>query len=428
MKVGIVGGGILGLTLGYYLSRAGYRVTILEKEERPGGLAGYMDMDDVTVDKYYHGILVSDRSLLRLIYELGLGDKLKFKRTKMALFYGGRCFPMNTLKDLLNFPHLTFTDRFRLGYTGAYALLIRDWKRLEGISVEKWLTKLSGRKAYENIWRPLLKVKFDGDFGQIPATYIWSRIRRMASTHDRKLPKEDMAYLIGGTKTLIDGLVRAIRRNGGEIYLKTPVEEVGTVHGGIILRTGKGQLMFDRVISTVPIPRFLDLLPPLDGYSQALKKMPYLHLVCLVLKLKEPLSDYYFYHIADDDVPFTTVVETTNLIDPQYLKGYHIVYLPKYVKEGSPFFDIPDHEIYGDFISHLRRMFPDFRESSVEGKVILREKYVEPVHTIGLEDSVPGISTPIDGLYMANTSQVYPSLVNCESVVAFARRVAEEIG
>ncbi|RLI53682.1 MAG: hypothetical protein DRO93_13405, partial [Candidatus Thorarchaeota archaeon] len=134
MKVGIVGGGILGLTLGYYLSRAGYRVTILEKEERPGGLAGYMDMDDVTVDKYYHGILVSDRTLLRLIYELGLGDKLKFKRTKMALFYGGRCFPMNTLKDLLNFPHLAFTDRFRLGYTGAYALLIRDWKRLEGIS------------------------------------------------------------------------------------------------------------------------------------------------------------------------------------------------------------------------------------------------------------------------------------------------------
>ncbi|RLA98758.1 MAG: hypothetical protein DRG83_14095 [Deltaproteobacteria bacterium] len=428
MTIGIIGGGILGLTLGYHLSQAGNTVTIVEKEDKLGGLAGYIDMDGITVDKYYHGILTSDNALLQLIDELGISSKLKFKKTKMAFFHKGQTFPMTTIRDFMHFSPLTFIDRCRLGYTVVYSLLIRNWHRLEQVSVKKWLTKLSGYNAYEGIWEPLLKVKFDGDFGKIPATYIWSRVRRMASTYDRKLPKADMAYLVGGTKTLIDGLVRAIKRNGGEIYLKTPVEKVETVHGEIILRTRKGGLRFDKVISTVPIPCFLEFLPPLDGYSQALKKMPYLHLVCLVLKLKEPLSDYYFYHIADDDVPFTTVVETTNLIDPQYLKGYHIVYLPKYVKEGSPFFSMPDHEIYGDFISHLRRMFPDFRESSVEAKVVLREKYVEPVHTIGLEDSVLGISTPIDGLYMANTSQVYPSLVNCESVVAFARRVAEEIG
>jgi len=427
MTIGIIGGGILGLTLGYHLSQAGNTVTIVEKEDKLGGLAGYIDMDGITVDKYYHGILTSDNALLQLIDELGISSKLKFKKTKMAFFHKGETFPMTTVRDFMHFSPLTFIDRCRLGYTVVYSLLIRNWHRLEQVSVKKWLTKLSGYNAYEGIWEPLLKVKFDKDFGKIPATYIWSRVRRMASTYDRKLPKADMAYLVGGTKTLIDGLVRAIRRNGGEIYLKTPVEKVETVHGEIILRTGKGGLRFDKVISTVPIPRFLEFLPPLDGYSQALKKMPYLHLVCLVLKLKEPLSDYYFYHIADDDVPFTTVVETTNLIDPQYLKGYHIVYLPKYVEERNPFLNMSDDEIYACFVTYLERMFPAFQEDLIEEKVVLKEKYVEPIHLIGSKNLIPRLVTPVENLYLANTSQIYPELVNCESVVRLAGRVSEAI-
>ena len=424
MKIGIIGGGILSLTLGYYLSKAGNSVTVLEKEDKPGGLAGYMDMDGIIVDKYYHGILTSDSALLQLIHELGLSSKLKFKKTKMAFFHEGESFPMTTLKDYISFSPLTLIERCRLGYTVMYSLLVRNWQRLEQISVKKWLTKLSGYNVYENIWKPLLKVKFDGYFDQIPATYIWSRIQRMASTRKKKTLKEDMAYLIGGTKTLIDTLKDTIQENRGKVYLQTLVKKIEKKPRGLILQTSRGSLEFDKIVSTIPIPYFISLLPSSDGYSQELKKIPYLHILCLVLKLRESLSDFYFYHITDNSIPFTTIVETTNLIDPKYLNDYHIVYLPKYVKEGSRFFKMSDEEIYTCFIGYLKKMFPNFQKDLIEGWVVLKEKYAEPVHLIGLNNTIPRVISPIENLYLANTSQIYPSLVNCESIVRFAKQVS----
>ncbi|MFN8460814.1 MAG: hypothetical protein U0X93_03460 [Anaerolineales bacterium] len=42
-----------------------------------------------------------------------------------------------------------------------------------------------GRCDYvQNIWRPMLKAKFDGGFDNVPATWIWSRLVRMKSTRE----------------------------------------------------------------------------------------------------------------------------------------------------------------------------------------------------------------------------------------------------
>ncbi len=40
MKIGIIGGGIMGISLGYYLSQKDYEVEIFEASPILGGLAG----------------------------------------------------------------------------------------------------------------------------------------------------------------------------------------------------------------------------------------------------------------------------------------------------------------------------------------------------------------------------------------------------
>ena len=45
---------------------------------------------------------------------------------------------------------------------------------------------------------PLLRAKFDGDFDNTPATYIWSRLVRMKSTRSGASQKEEAGYLAGG--------------------------------------------------------------------------------------------------------------------------------------------------------------------------------------------------------------------------------------
>ena len=51
---GIVGGGLLGLTLALRLVQRGYRVTLLEAADHVGGLADAWQLGDITWDRHYH--------------------------------------------------------------------------------------------------------------------------------------------------------------------------------------------------------------------------------------------------------------------------------------------------------------------------------------------------------------------------------------
>jgi len=429
MKIGIIGGGILGLTLGHNLSRRGYRVTLFEKTNTLGGLAGHVELGDgVKVDKYYHCISSGDKTLLRLINELDIDNHLHFANTKMGFFYDGKLFPMTNPIEFMRFPPLSMLDRIRLAYTLLYSLKIKDWNRLEKVGLVQWLIKKSGKRAYRNIWKPLLRAKFDGDFDQIPATYIWSRIRRMFSTHD-KSQKQSIGYLTGGYKTLIDALGKKIREHDGDIHLNQAIKRIRCDAGRAIgLDTQDGHKGFDRIVCTIQNPYFASLLPDTEKeYKQQLSQMEYLSLVCILLEIKNPLSIYHTINITSEEIPFTGVIETTNLIDKGPTNGSSLVYLPKYVAPENKILRMSIDEIYGHFMENLKKMFPEFNEDLIEERKIFKESLVEPVHPIGGISRIPDISTPIHGLYLANTAQIYPELVNCESVVRHALKAHEKI-
>src|SRR5512139_3649340 len=157
MRVAIIGGGIMGISLGYFLSQRGVEVEIFEASATLGGLAGPIVLEDGTaVDRFYHAILSSDAHLQQLCSELGIADQLRFRPTRMGFYYDGGICSMNSVVEFLRFPPLGWTDRFRLGLTVLSAQLVRDWRQLEGVSVEDWLVRWSGQRTYDNIWRPLL--------------------------------------------------------------------------------------------------------------------------------------------------------------------------------------------------------------------------------------------------------------------------------
>ncbi|MEO6682743.1 MAG: FAD-dependent oxidoreductase, partial [Ginsengibacter sp.] len=57
---GIVGGGIMGMTLALRLAQEGHQVTIYEAGPELGGLVSSWKMGNVEWDKFYHVILLSD--------------------------------------------------------------------------------------------------------------------------------------------------------------------------------------------------------------------------------------------------------------------------------------------------------------------------------------------------------------------------------
>lgn len=428
--VDVIGGGILGLTLAHELLKRGEPVRVWERAPALGGLMGrssFPELGGMECDRYYHAILSSDRTLMGLMDELGLGGRLQKAATQMGFYHDGRVHPMTTPLEFLRFPPLSMLDRARLAYTILACRRIKDWRALEQIPVAEWLTGLSGERTVRHIWEPLLRAKFDGDIGDVPATYIWSRLVRTTDTRTKGGSQELMCYLPGGYQELIDALAASIRARGGTITTGANVEQVRVAGGRVVgLSVGGQELPSAGAVITTQTPVARRLLPPeAAAVSERWGRLEgFLGIVCMLLVLRRSLTPYYTLNITDPRIPFTGVIETTNLIDPRHVGGYHLVYLPKYVAPGSPFAAMPDDELRATFLGYLRKMFPDLRDDAIAAVRIGRERYVEPIHPVGATDLIPPVESAVAGLFLANTGQIYPQLTNGESVCAFARTVA----
>ncbi|PDW04762.1 NAD(P)/FAD-dependent oxidoreductase [Candidatus Viridilinea mediisalina] len=431
--IDIIGGGILGLTMAYELLKSGQQVRVWERSKTLGGLMGRITLDElggVSCDRYYHAILNSDRTLMGLMEELGLRKRVQMVSTKMGFYHDGQSYPMSTPLEFLRFPPLSMLDRMRLAYTILACRQIKDWRKLEQLPVAEWLNGLSGEQATRHIWTPLLRAKFDGDFSQVPATYIWSRLVRTTDTRSKDGSQELMCYLPNGYQELIDALAAAVRARGGTITTGATVEQIRIAGEQVVgLQVDGQEVASNHVVLTTQTPIARRLLPPeaaqvnaqwgqLDGY---------LGIVCMLLVLRHSLTPYYTLNITDERIPFTGVIETTNLIDPCHVGGFHLVYLPKYVAPSSPYASMDDEELQRTFLNYLRQMFPNLHDGAIAAMRIGRERYVEPLHPVGATDLIPTMRSAIYGLYLANTSQIYPQLTNGESVCSFARQVAVEL-
>src|SRR5262249_33338134 len=153
-------------------TQAGVDVSLFERSSDLGGLVGTFDFDGKPVDRFYHVVLPTDDRVLGLADELGLGDKWRFRPTRVGFYDDGRLFSMTSPKEFLTFPLLRPHERVRLGTFVARCQLTKGHDELDDTPLLDWLTRLCGRRVVEKLWKPLLDSKFDGDYDDLPATYI----------------------------------------------------------------------------------------------------------------------------------------------------------------------------------------------------------------------------------------------------------------
>jgi protoporphyrinogen oxidase len=419
--VGIVGGGILGLSAAYRLAQAGVRVSLYERAPDLGGLVGSIDLDGTPADRFYHVILPTDDRVIGLAAELGLGDRFRFRPTQVGFYGRGRLFSMTSPKEFLRFPILKPWQRVRLAAFVARCQLIKDYDRLDDVELLGWLQRLCGRGVVEQLWRPLLDSKFDGRYDDLPATYIWSRTKRMSKTRDAG-GHEVMGWLEGGYQTLIDALALRIRQLGGEVRAATTVQQVvGSPDGVTGLVVDGAYRPFDHVLCTLAPTVANGLMAP--ALQPALPEDPfrYLGVISLLLRTSESVSPYYHLNITDRDIPLTTVVETTHVVDPDRVGGT-LLYVSKYVDPSHEDFGREPEEIAERYLEHARTMLPKLRSVPILAHTVQRARVVEPVHRVGGAKRLPDMF-PVPGLSLASTAHVYPEIVSGQAMC----RVSEQV-
>lgn len=426
-RFGVVGGGLLGITLAHRLARAGHAVTLIEAAPRLGGLAAAWEIDGLVWDRHYHVTLLSDSHTRGLLREIGLENEMQWVETRTGYVVDGRLFPASNTLEYLRLP-LPLVAKLRIAGTIVLASRLRDWERLEDVRVEDWLRRWSGRRALDGFWRPQLKAKLGEAYRDASAAFLWATVQRLYAARRSGLKKELFGYVPGGYARILARCEEVLREEGVEVRLGRPVESVDAAGSDIAIAfDGAEPEVFDDVVVTAAPPIAARLCPGLTGDEKArLEAVRYHGIVCASVLLRRPLAGNYLTYIADD-VPFTTVVEMTAFVDPSEMGGRTLAYLPKYVPADDPLLDAPDGEIEARFVPALLGVFPHLEPADVEYFQVSRVRHVFPVPVLGYSRIAPASRTSQPGLHLVSSAGIVNGTLNVDETVALAERAVREM-
>lgn len=427
---GIVGGGILGMTLAHRLAQRGKSVTLFEGAGHLGGLASAWNLGDVVWDRHYHVTLLSDTYLRSLLDELGLEKQMEWVETRTGFYTDGKLFSMSNTLEFLRFPPLGLLDKFRLGATIFYASRLKDWKKLEKILVAEWLSRWSGNHTLEKIWLPLLRAKLGENYKKASAAFIWACIARMYAARRTGLKKEMFGYVPGGYARILERFAEVLTEEKVCIRLRHLTHKVEPASsGGVSVEFENGQReTFDQVVLTMPAPIAARLCPGLSVDEQSrLKGIQYQGIICASLLLKQPLANFYVTNITDTWVPFTGVIEMSALVDRKHFGGNALVYLPKYVTPDDPAFSLSDQEVEEKFVEALLRMYPHLHRSDLICFRVSRVRYVLAISTLNYSERLPPMTTSIHGVHIVNSAHIVNGTLNVNETIQLAEKAAERL-
>ncbi len=368
MQYAILGGGALGLGAAYRLAQAGHSVMVFEQETTAGGLAAGFQIGDAWLEKYYHHLFRTDTTAIKLIQELGLGDKLEWSHPRTVCLIDGKFQQLDSPLTLLKFSPLRIDERLRVAAVGAL-LKLTGSAPYEGQTAEPWLRRWMGKRPYSMVFEPLFVAKFGTMRDQVALPWFWARF------HDRTTY---LGYLRGGFQQLYDRLVERTSQAGGKVLLGTRVEKAEPIDDDRWeIQTNQGTWTVDRVISTMATRLTCRLIPAL------------------------PDSAY---------------------------GGRHLIYLGNYRPMHDPLFKMHKEEILQEFLPHLKRVNPAFDREWIQESWLFQAPFAQPIVTTDYREHIPPLHTPLKGLWVANMFQVYPHDRGQNYSFELADRLVRELG
>jgi protoporphyrinogen oxidase len=430
VRVGVIGAGVAGLTAAYRLTQRGHVADVYERWPGLGGQAATLDVGDGhLIERYYHHWFTSDRHIVGLCDELGIGDEIEWRESSVGMFADGEAHPFTTPVDLLRFAPMSPLARVRMG--AAVVWLQRRHPTVDpfhDMTARSWVERVMGRQAWDKVWGPLLHAKYGDRADHIAMAWLWGKLTTRRQIKGQEARKELLGYPGRSFEPLFTRLREEIERGGGRVLIDRPAARLSS---GLEVTPGAPDSFrrghdprgfeadgeperYDGVIATVPSDVFEQLLDPElaaevgEDYLAQVRATEYQAALCLVLELDRRFGRFYWLNVADPSLPFIGLIEHTNFIEPERYGGRRFLYVANYLAQDDPLLSFSPDELLERYTPGLRRVNPDFSADWVRRSWLFREPAAQPVVPAGYVHRIPPLRTPVPGLVLANTTQIYP--------------------
>jgi protoporphyrinogen oxidase len=348
-RIIILGAGVCGLAAAHRLLEKDptLDVTLLESEDRPGGLARCLTVGDQVTDLGPHRIFTELPDVQDFLEDL-VGDQLETvqRASRMWLRGGWIEYPPKPLEIMahLGIPRLALAGGSYV-FEKAASLFARDSDKRE--SFESLMIEAFGPDLYKMLVEPYARKVWKVAPSRIHADI--ARVRVSAGGLDQMVKKlfvpekqgqltavKKFFYLAGGVESLVRKLASGVTDRGGRIQVGRDVQALKP------FRTGHWQVtatdavtgetinhQADAVISTVPLGNLLDMLlvhSPDDDIGRRRGELRFIsnYLVCLVLDRPQVTGSQWLY-FPEKDTVFNRAFEPKNFHHSMGPKGESMI-------------------------------------------------------------------------------------------------------
>ena len=158
-------------------------------------------------------------------------------------------------------------------------------------------------------------------------------------------------------------------------------------------------------------------------YRRRLESIAFIGVVCMILRLRQPVSPNFWLNINDPRISFNGIIEYSNLTGPEVHGGRSIVYIPFYLESKRPRYGFADSALLEEYVAALRRVNPTFGPELIEGYRVFRAPHAQPICETGFSAIVPPFTTPWQGCYLVESTQLYPA----DRVISGTLRLAQDV-
>ena len=113
-------------------------------------MAAHFDLDGVSIERFYHFVCKTDKDTFSLLHDLGISDKLRWRKTSMGLFSQGRLRPWGNPIALLSYSGISLWSRLRYAWFAFVSVRRNRWDSIETESARSWIIRWCGRKSTIN--------------------------------------------------------------------------------------------------------------------------------------------------------------------------------------------------------------------------------------------------------------------------------------
>jgi protoporphyrinogen oxidase len=416
-RVTILGAGPAGLGAGYRAALAGHEVTILERADRVGGLAGSFEVGGMTVDHGSHRLHPATKPALLSELDRLLGGDLQTRRRHGRIYLEGRWigFPLQAADLVRNLP-LSFA------LAAGRDALLSPVRRPKDDSFAGLLLAGLGPTMCERFYFPYARKLWGLEPEQIDGEQARRRVSgNAAGKLLRKLTGSGKAggifyYPRRGFGQLWGALAEAARAEGARIILDSAVKRVERCGDGFCVSTAAGEHHSELVFSTIPIPvlaRLHDPAPPGEVLAAASKLHSRAMVLVYLVIPRDRYTEYDAHYVPDPGTPVSRISEPKNYRDGDDPAGRTVLCAEIPCAVDDAVWSMPDLEL-GRLVEDALALM-ELPEANSEAVVVKRVPAAYPVYGIGYAESfgrlvdwagsVPGLLTfGRHGLFAHNNS------------------------